>query len=146
MDRNTSGLPVPHHLLGFAQVHIHCINYTIQPSHTVTLFSFCLQSFPELRTFPISHLFASVDQNIGASASASVLPVNIQGWSPLRLTGLISLLSKGLSRITSLLWWKGLHNSMKPWAMPWRVTQDEWVIAESSDKILSTGVGNGKPL
>ena len=54
-------------------------------------------SFPASGTFPMSHLFASSgDQNTGTSASASVLPVNIQGWSPLRLTGLISLLSKGL--------------------------------------------------
>ena len=47
-------------------------------------------SFPASGTFPISHLFISDDQNTGASALASVLPVNIQGWSPLRLTGLIS--------------------------------------------------------
>ena len=57
--------------------------------------------FPSIRDFPRSHLFASDDQNTRASASASVLPVNIQGWSPLRLTGLISLLSKGLSGVFS---------------------------------------------
>ena len=58
------------------------------------LFSFCPQSFPESGTFPISQLFASDDQNIGASAS--VLLMSIQGSFPLILTGLISLLSKGL--------------------------------------------------
>ena len=52
--------------------------------------------FPSIRTFLMSWLFASDDQNTGTSASASVLPVNIQGWSPLRLTGLISLLFKRL--------------------------------------------------
>ena len=52
------------------------------------LFSFCPQSFPASGTFPMSHLFTSDDQTTGASASASILPVNIQGWSPLRLTGL----------------------------------------------------------
>ena len=57
------------------------------------------QSFPASGTFPISHLFISDDQNTGASAS--VLPVNIQSWSPLRLTGLIFLLSKGLSGVFS---------------------------------------------
>ena len=62
---------------------------------------FCPQSFPESGTFPVSRLFTSDDQNPGASASASVLPVNIQGWSPLRLTGLISLLFKGLSAVFS---------------------------------------------
>ena len=68
---------------------------------SVTLFSSCPQSFPESGTFPMSHLFASDDQNTGASASASVLPVSIQGWSPLRLTGLFSLLSEGLSGVFS---------------------------------------------
>ena len=48
-------------------------------------FAFCLQSFPESGTFPMSHLFTSDDQNTGVSASPSVLPVNIQGWSPLKL-------------------------------------------------------------
>ena len=57
---------------------------------------FCPQSFPVSGTFSMSHLFTSDDQNTGASASASVLPMSIQGWFPLRLTGLISLLSKGL--------------------------------------------------
>ena len=71
----------------------------ISPSDA--LFSFCPQSFPASGTFPVSHLCASDDQNTGASASALVLPVNIQGWSPLRLTGLISLMSKGLSGIFS---------------------------------------------
>ena len=59
------------------------------------------QSFPASRTFPMNCLFSSDDQNIGTSASASILPVNMQGWPPLRLTGLISLLSKGLSGIFS---------------------------------------------
>ena len=70
-------------------------------SSSDALFSFCLQSFPASVTFPVSHLFTSDDQNTGASASASILPVNIQGLSPLRLTGLISLLSKGLSGVFS---------------------------------------------
>ena len=68
------------------------------------LFSFCRQSFPASGTFPMSPLFSSGDQNTGASAS--VLPVTIQGWSPLRLTGLISLLSKSLSGLlSSTSWW-----------------------------------------
>ena len=66
-----------------------------------TLFSLCPRSFPGSGTFPMSLLFTSDDQNTGVSASVSVLPVNIQGWSPLRLTGLIYLLSKGLSGILS---------------------------------------------
>ena len=64
-------------------------------------FSSSPQSFPASGSFPVSCLFASGDQCIEASASASVLPMNIQGWFPLGLTGLISLLSKGLSRVFS---------------------------------------------
>ena len=64
-------------------------------------FSSCLQSCPASGSFPVSQLFASGGQNIGASVSASALPVNIQGWSPLGWTGLISLQSKGLSRVFS---------------------------------------------
>ena len=61
----------------------------------------CLQSFPASRSFLISRLFISGDQSIGASASASVLLMNIQGWFPLGLTVWISLQSKGLSRVFS---------------------------------------------
>jgi len=70
-------------------------------SSSVAPFSSCFQSFPALGSFPMSWLFASDDQSIGASVSASVLPMNIQDWFPLELTGLISLLSKGLSRVFS---------------------------------------------
>ena len=70
-------------------------------SSSVTPFSFCPQSFPASGSFPVSQLFASGGQSIGASASGSVLSMNIQGWFPLALTGLISLQSKGLSRVFS---------------------------------------------
>ena len=70
-------------------------------SSSVTLFSSCLQSFPASASFPMSWLFASGGQNIGASASASVLPMDIQGCFSLGLTGLISLLSKELWRVFS---------------------------------------------
>ena len=59
--------------------------------------SYCPHSFPAWGSFPMSQLFASGGQSIGALASASVLPMNIQGWFPLGLTFLISLQSKGLS-------------------------------------------------
>ena len=70
-------------------------------SSSATAFSFCLQSFPASGSFLISQLFASCGQSIGASVSASVLPMNTRGWFPLGLTGLISLQSKGPSRIFS---------------------------------------------
>ena len=69
-------------------------------SSSVVPFS-CLQSFPASGSFPVSQLFASGGKCIGASASASVFPMNIQGWFPLGLTGLSSLQSKGLSRVFS---------------------------------------------
>ena len=67
-------------------------------SSSATLFSSCPQSFPVSGSFPMSQFFTSGGQSIGVSALASVLPMNIQDWFPLGLTGLISLLSKGLSR------------------------------------------------
>ena len=70
-------------------------------SSSVTLFSSCHPSFSASGSFPIPWLLASGDQSIGASAPALVLPVNIQDCFPLGLTGLISLLSKGLSRVFS---------------------------------------------
>ena len=70
-------------------------------SSSVVPFSSYLQSFPVSGSFPVSQLFAWDGQSIGVSASASVLPVNIQDWSPLGWTGWISLQSKGLSRVFS---------------------------------------------
>ena len=69
-------------------------------SCSVVLFS-CLQSFPASGSFPMSQFFASSGQSIGVAPLASVLPMNIQGWFPLPLTGLISFQSKGLSRVFS---------------------------------------------
>ena len=70
-------------------------------SSSVILFSSHLQSFPASGSFPMSQLFASGGQSIGVSASASVLPMNTQDWSPLGWTGWISLQSKGLSGVFS---------------------------------------------
>ena len=70
-------------------------------SSSVVPFSSCLQSFPAPGSFQMSQFFTSGGQSIGISASASVLPVNIQDWLSLWLTGWISLQSKGLSRVFS---------------------------------------------
>ena len=70
-------------------------------SSSVVPFSTCLQSFPASGFFNMSQFFTSGGQSIGVSASASVLPTNIQGWFPLGLIGLISSLSKELSRVFS---------------------------------------------
>ena len=70
-------------------------------SSSTTYFSSCPQSFSASRSFPVSHLFTSGSQSVGAWASKSVLPMNVKGQFPLRLTGLISLQSKGISRVFS---------------------------------------------
>ena len=70
-------------------------------SSSVVPFSSCLQSFPISESFPMSQFFTSGGQSIGVSASASILPMNTQDWSPLGWTGWISFQSKGLSRVFS---------------------------------------------
>ena len=101
MDCHTPGFPVLHYLLEFAQTHVHWVDDTIQLSHPLSPPSPPASIFPSIRVFPMSLFFASRGQSIGASASASVLPMNIQGWFPLGFIGLISLLSKGCSRVFS---------------------------------------------
>ena len=81
-------------------------------SSFVLPFSSCLQFFPASESFPVSQLFASGSQRIRASASASVLPVIIEGWLPLGLTGLISLLSKGLSTSSPAPQFESINSSV----------------------------------
>ena len=101
MNCSTPGLPVQHQLLEFTQTHVHWVGDTIQPSHPVFLFFSCLQFFPASGSFLMSQIFASGGQSVGVSATASVLSMNTQDWSPLGWTGWISLQSKGLSRVFS---------------------------------------------
>ena len=84
-------------------------------SYSVAPFFSCPQSFPASGSFPVSQLFTSGCDTIGASASAPVLPMNIQGWFPLGWTDLISLQSKGLSRVSSgTTVWKHQFFSVQP--------------------------------
>ena len=107
--------------------------------------SFCLQSFPASGTFPMSCLFASDDQNTGASVSASVHPMSIQGWFPSNLTGLIFLLSKELPGVFSsttvwrqqILWHSAFFMAQLPW--PW-VTNEKIIalaIQTSVSRVMS---------
>ena len=103
MNCSIPGFSVLHCLPEFAQTHA-WVTDVIQPSHPLSLPSppnLSLSQHPASGSFPMNRLFASGGQSIGASASASVLPMSIRGWFPLGLTGLISLLSKGLSRVFS---------------------------------------------
>ena len=97
MDCSTPGFPVLHYLLKFAQTHVHWLSDAIQPSHLLSPPSPPALNLSQRWVFPTSRLFASGGHSIGASAS--VLPMNIQGWFPLWLTGLIPFLSKGVSRV-----------------------------------------------
>ena len=110
MDCSTPGFPVLHHLLECAQTHVHWVGDAIPPSHPLSSPSppaFSLSQHQGL--FPVSQFFASGGQGIGASASASVLPMNTQGWFSLGWTGWISLLSKGSADMfmSKTLRWEG---------------------------------------
>ena len=81
-------------------------------SSSVVPFSSCLQSFVTLSSFPVNRLLTSGDQSIRASVSTSVLPMNMQDWFPLGLTGLISLQSKGLSESFLVPQFKSINSSV----------------------------------
>ena len=100
MDYSMPGIPVVSTRVCWNWCQLRWWYHPTIPS-CATLFSSCPQSFPPSGSLPMSWLFASNGQSIGASASASVLPMNIQGWFPLRLTSLTSMQSKGLSRVLS---------------------------------------------
>ena len=105
MNRSTPGLSVQHTSTPTPGVHSDSrpSSQWCHPaiSSSVVPFSSCPQSLTASGSFQMSQLFASGGQSIGVSASASVLPMNIQDWSPLGWTGWISLQSKGLSRVFS---------------------------------------------
>ena len=92
MNCSTPGFPALHYLLEFAQINVQIVPpphwqwWHPNISSSAALF-FCLWSFPASESFPMSWLFPSGGQSIGASASASVFPMYIQGWFPLGLTG-----------------------------------------------------------
>ena len=87
VDCSMPSFPVLHYLLEFAGTHVHWVSDAIQLSHPLlSPFSSCPQSFPASGYFPMSQFFTSGGQSIGVSASASVLPMNIQDWFPLGWT------------------------------------------------------------
>ena len=100
MNCSTPGFPGHHQLLKHAQTHVHWV--MMQSNHLILRHPLLLllSTFPASQSLQMSQFFTSGGQSIRASASASVLPINIQGWFPLGLTHLI-LQSKGLSRIFS---------------------------------------------
>ena len=108
MDCSMPGLPAHHQWPELAETHVHRVCDTIQLSHPVTLFS-SLQPFPASGSFPMSQFFTLGGQSIGVSASASVLPMNIQDWLPLVLTllavqGTLKSLLQHHSSKASIIW------------------------------------------
>ena len=111
MDSSKPGFPVLHCLPGLVQTHVHSVGDAIQPPHLLT--SLLLPSiFPSIRVFPVSRLFESGGQSIGASASASVLPTNSQDLFPLGLTDLISLQSKDSQESSPTPQFKSINSSV----------------------------------
>ena len=100
MNCSTPGFPVHHELLELAQIHVHWVSDAIQPSHPLSPPLLLLSIFLSIKVFSNKLALPSGGQSIGASASASVLPMNIYDWFPLGLSDLL-LLSKGFSRVTS---------------------------------------------
>ena len=107
---------------------------SLNSSSSANPFSFCIHSFPASGSFPVSQLFASGGQSIGASAS--VLPMNIQGWFPLGLTSVISLQSKGLSGAFSSTTLRSVSSSAFFTVQPWH----QYMILEKPHLRLHTGL------
>ena len=102
MDCSTPGLPVHHQLSEFTQTHVHWVSNAIEPSHPLWSTSPAFNFSQHQGLFQwVSQFFTSDGESVGSSTSASVLPMNIQGWFLLGLTGWISFQSKGFSRVFS---------------------------------------------
>ena len=112
MDCSTPNFSVLHRFPEFVQTHVHWVNDAIQPSHPLASPSPPAFNVSQHKGFPMSQFFTSGSQSVWSSAaSTAVLPMNIQGWFPLGLTGLISFLAKGLKSLlqhhrlkVSVLW------------------------------------------
>ena len=110
-------------------------------SSSVTPFSSLPQFSPASGSFPMSQLFISCGQSIGASVSVSVLPMNIQGWFPLGLTGFISLLFKGLSRVFSITTVQN-HQFFSAQAFLWSNSHiQKWLLENHSFDYVGHGGG-----
>ena len=141
-DCNTPGFPIHHQLPELAQAYVHRVGDAIQPSPSLSIPFFSrLQTCPASGSFQMSQFLASGGQSIGASASASVLPMNIQDWFPLRLTGLIpsnTTVQKHQFLSSQLSLWSNSH------IYPWLLKEPKLWLDES---LLTTfvGEGNGSP-
>ena len=111
MDCSKPGFPVHHQLLELTQTHVHRVGDAIQPSHPRSSLLLPPSIFPSIRVFSMSQFFASGSQRIGVSASASVLPMNIQNWFPLEWTGWILAVQGTLKSLLQHHKFKGTNSS-----------------------------------
>ena len=141
MDCSTPGFPVLHHLLELEQTHVHWVGDAIHLSHSLSSSSPPAFSLSQYQYFPMSHLFSSGGPSIGPSALASDLPMNIHGWFPLGLTGLISLQLKVLSRLfSSTTVWKHQFFSAQPYLWS-RSHISAWLLEKTIALLIWTIVG-----
>ena len=125
MDCSTPSFPVLHHLPELAQNRVHRVGDAIQPSHPLSPPS--PPAFYLSGSFPVNQLFPSGGQSIGASASVAVLPMSIQGWFFLGLTGWISLQSRGLSGVVcNTTVRKHQFFNIHP-SLPWKVWKEHFL-------------------
>ena len=143
MDCSTPGFPVHHQLPELSLTNVQLVGDVIQPSYPLSSPSPpAFNSFPGSRCFPVSQFFVSGGQNIGVSASASVLPMNIQDWFPLGLAGLFSLQSAlvlghvGFSSHSIQL------NSCGTWTL---LPHGMWNLPRSGIKYASPALAGGLP-
>ena len=129
MDCSTPGFLVFHYLPEFAQTHVHWVGDAIQPSYPLLPPSSLTLSLSQHQAFfPVNQLFSWGGQGVGAPTSASVLPMNIQDWFLLRLTVLIFLQSKGLSRVFSntTIWKHQFFHTQHPYGPTLTFVHDHW--------------------
>ena len=112
MDCSTPGFPVLHYFPEFAHAHIHWVNDDIQPSHPLLPPSLALNLSQHQGLFQWVGSSHSGGQSFGASTSASVLPMNIQGWFPLGLTNLIVLLPRDSQESSLVSQFKSINSSV----------------------------------
>ena len=112
MNCSTPGLPIHHHLPESTQTHVHRVGDAIQASHPLSSHSPPAFNLSQHQSFLMSQLFAWGGQSIGVSASASLLPMNTQDWSPLGWTGWISLQSKDFQESSPTPQFKSINSSV----------------------------------
>ena len=152
MDCSMPGFPVLHYLPEIVKIHV--IELVMLSNHLILCHHLLLlpSVFPNFRIFSNESFFASGGQNIGALASASVLPMNIQGWFPLGLTDLISFQTKGLSRVfsRSTILRRKFFSTQPSWGSPGSSVGKESTRSAGDLGLIpgsgrSLGGGNGKP-